>query len=245
MPLPQLLALCLTVYASKTLKPPVSSYSPPHLMSTPLLRQALLQVLLHSVLLSPYLRHISGCPPPGSLAGSPRFCLVHISDHLSLQLPRGTPVTRACALRPSGPCAPLANRHSVNAWSFDLKIHHEKKVTSFTSRFVPLSSTPDSPPDTSLSWLPVPHSITCWCILPLGLLFHPAISLPCFHFGSRDVRASVSIQLTFLTPPHTACSLDWMQRLVRQGLCPQKSPAWRRIWTRKEANSMSCGEGTG
>ena len=134
---------------------------------------------------------------------------------------------------------------SCKTFSFDLKIHHEKKVTSFTSRFVPLSSTPDSPPDTSLSWLPVPHSITCWCILPLGLLFHPAISLPCFHFGSRDVRPSVSIQLTFLTPPHTACSLDWMQRLVRQGLCPQKSPAWRRIWTRKEANSMSCGEGTG
>ena len=134
MPLPQLLALCLKIYASETLKPPVSSCSPPHLMSTPLLRQDLLQVLLHSVLRSPYLRHISGCTPPGSLAGSPWFCLVRVPDHLSLQAPRGTPMTRACALCPSRPCAPLANRHSVNAWSFDLIIHHEKKVTSFTSR---------------------------------------------------------------------------------------------------------------
>ena len=110
-PLPQLLALCLKIYASETLKPPVSSCSPPHLMSTPLLRQDLLQVLLHSVLLSPYLRHISGCTPPGSLAGSPWFCLVRVPDHLSLQAPRGTPMTRACALcPPSSEKEALSNR---------------------------------------------------------------------------------------------------------------------------------------
>ena len=133
-PLPQLLALCLKVYASETLKPPVRSCSPPkpHVHTCTRTSPAPASPT-RCPSLSLFKTHLRVHLPQEALLDPPVLFGAHLWSPVTAVATR-QPVTRACALCPSGPCAPLANRHSVNAWSFDLIIHHEQAVTSFTSR---------------------------------------------------------------------------------------------------------------